>query len=70
MLSIWILTQEYNAYDQYGEYFVDCWLNKPTAQELLSNGVPANRLEYTLNGGGRLDKEFDNDWFYLVEKKL
>lgn len=26
---MWILTQEYNAYDQYGQYYVKAFLEKP-----------------------------------------
>jgi hypothetical protein len=65
--SIWILTSEFNDYDQHGEYFVDAWLKKPTPQILMSSGVPQNRLRHVMNGGGRVGVE--DLWFFLREKK-
>jgi hypothetical protein len=67
-MKIWILTQEYNDYDQYGEYFIKAFLTKPTHQELTELGVVRNRLRHTLNGGGRVDHE--NVWFYLREVEI
>ena len=31
---MWILTSEYNDYDQHGEYFEAAWLEKPTKEQL------------------------------------
>lgn len=66
-MTIWVLTREVNDYDQHGEYFVDAWLDKPTHQTLTLCGVPQNRLRHVLNGGGRVEYEYE--WFYLREKK-
>ena len=63
--SIWVLTEEVNDYDQYGEYFVGAWNKKPTHQMLSALGVPQNRLRHVLNGGGRVGNE--DAWFYLKE---
>ncbi len=65
-MSIWILTRAINEYDQDGEYFVDAWDKKPTHQTLTLSGVPQNRLRHVLNGGGRV--EFEYEWFFLREK--
>lgn len=64
-MTVWILTSEYNDYDQYGEYFVDVFANKPTHQQLTDYGVLQNRLRHVLNGGGRIGNE--NEWFNLKE---
>lgn len=66
MTSIWVLTNAVNDYYQYGSYFVDCWLEKPTKAQLLFCEVPENRIQHVLNGGGRFD-DYENDWFYLEE---
>jgi len=58
-MSIWVLTEEYNAYDQYGEYFVWAWTHKPTRDELKKYIKDASRIGqedyigYVLNGGDR-----------------
>jgi hypothetical protein len=72
---IWVLTKEYNAYDQYGEYFIHAWTHKPTAKELLDQGVPAKSWgdcdlhQHVLAGGGRRDngKVYDDEWYWLRE---
>jgi hypothetical protein len=64
-MKVWILTKEYNDYDQYGEYFVAVFGNKPTHQQLTEAGVQTRRLRHTLNGGGRVD--FENEWYFLRE---
>ena len=62
-MLIWVLTQEYNEYDQYGEYFIAVFGKKPTHKQLTARGVLTNRLRHTLNGGGRIGTE--NVWYYL-----
>lgn len=64
--SIWVLTNAVNDYNQYGDYFIDCWLQKPTKEELLACNVPENRIQHVLNGGGRFN-DYEDDWFYLEE---
>ena len=63
MNSVWILTVEY--YDQYGEYFVAVFKDKPTAQMLMELNVPTSRLRGVLDGKGRVD--WDDKWFILKE---
>lgn len=33
-MTVWILTEEYNDYDQHGEYFVAVFADKPTTEQL------------------------------------
>jgi hypothetical protein len=75
--SIWVLTEEYNDYDQHGEYFVHAWDHKPSRQELIECGVQRSRpkmndyVSYVLNGGGRLVDSiyYDDQWYLLKEIK-
>jgi len=77
MSSIWVLTEEYNDYDQFGEYFVHAWNHKPSKVELSLQGVEKSRnfakdyLEYVLNGGGQIDEGnyYENQWYILKEIK-
>lgn len=62
---VWILTEEYNDYDQHGEYFLGVYTSKPTIEQLLGKGVPQNCLRHVLNGGGR--KGTEDQWFHLRE---
>ena len=64
-MKVFILTREINEYDQDGEYFVKVFGVKPTYEQLLECGVNADRLEHTLNGGGRID--YEEEWFFLRE---
>lgn len=33
-MTIWVLTQEVNDYNQHGAYFIDAWHEKPTIEQL------------------------------------
>ena len=66
-MKVWILTEEYNEYDQHGEYFISAFKEKPTPQQLTELGVPTNRLKHVLDGGGM--QKGDYDWFHLREVK-
>ena len=67
-MSIWVLTNEKNEYNQYGEYFVDAWNTKPSHQQLSAAGVPQNGIAQlhcmgcVFLGGG-----FVKEWFFLRE---
>lgn len=65
-MKVWVLTEEYNEYDQHGKYFLDVFLEKPHWTQLAAHGVPTNRLRHVLNGGGRVGHE--NNWFWLEER--
>lgn len=68
MRTVWVLTEEFNDYDQYGEYFVKVFGDKPTHQQLTEAGVEQCRLSHVLNGGGRRGEEYQ--WWYLKEQEL
>lgn len=67
-MKIWILTQEFNMYDQMGEYFVAAFKEKPDHVTLAKWGVEQGRLEHVLNGGGR--QGYDHDWYFLREEEI
>jgi hypothetical protein len=64
-MTIYVLTEEYNQYDQYGEYFVHAWTVKPTRDQLQLHVHYYADLDYILCGGGRRGKE--DQWYNLVE---
>lgn len=73
--SIWVLTTEYNQYDQYGAYFVAAWAEKPSKEELGKacgmQEVESARfcyLSHVWNGGGR--HKYEDQWYNLKEHKL
>jgi len=76
-MSIWVLTEEYNDYDQHGEYFVHAWDHRPTREELLAKGVPEKQMhctdlpDHVLSGGGRIVRGSYSDyqWYHLREVK-
>ena len=64
---IWVLTEEYNDYNQHGEYFIHAWDHKPSNSELWSQGVAQDRTRHVQNGGGRENTE--DHWYILEELK-
>lgn len=65
--SVWILTKEYNEYDQYGEYFKEVYFIKPTEEQLREAGVDHDLIELCLTkGGGRPSTAYDR-WWHLNE---
>lgn len=35
-MSHWVLTEDVNDYDQYGEYYVCSWDNKPSVEQIVN----------------------------------
>ena len=64
-LGIWVLTQDFNDYDQHGSYFEGAWIAKPTAEQLKNAGVPTSDIEHVLLGGGRRGSEYS--WYDLFK---
>lgn len=62
---MWILTEEYNEYDQHGEYFVYAWVDKPSKEELCKVINDRFRqddyLDHVYEGGGRIYPE--DHWY-------
>jgi hypothetical protein len=68
MSSVWVLTAKVNAYDQYGEYFITAFTQKPTLEDIRKtlNLIPNSPLAvHVLNGGGLVKNE--PVWYYLKE---
>lgn len=65
---MWILTEEYNEYDQYGAYFVDAWHCKPSEEDLKNAGVHPSDIQHVLNGGGRTHR-YEGHWYNLFKHK-
>ena len=64
-MKVWILTSEYNEYDQYGEYFDKVFSEKPNEEQLVKAGVPSVTVDHVLKGGGRESTE--DKWWHLRE---
>lgn len=68
--TVWVLTRELNAYDQYGAYFVAVFGSKPTAQALrefiLYDDAVIDHL--LVSGGGR--RGVADEWFHLEEHQI
>lgn len=72
MKTVWILTEEYNGYDQYGEYFLDVFETKPSREQLAEviNILPDSKeMTRLLEGGGRSHK-YEDQWYFLKEFPL
>ena len=75
--TIWVLTEEYNDYGQYGEYFVAAFKVKPTVEELQKLcEVDEETAEHIWNGGGQCKTGtgnktcYEDNWHLLKEYNL
>lgn len=70
--SVWVLTSEYNDYNQYGEYFEAVFMLKPTLTQLIDLGLPKDYAQSCLDTGGeRLRPTTGTDqWWQLKEVEL
>lgn len=64
--TVWILTEEHNDYNQYGEYFIAAFLEKPTLEKLMSLDMSESIAKHVLTGGGR--QKYEDQWFNLREE--
>lgn len=68
-MKVWILTESYNAYDQYGEYFVEVYAEKPTVEKLmLATESNYAFCEWLLNSGGGHKNPWEKNpysWYHL-----
>jgi hypothetical protein len=67
MNTVWILTEEFNDYNQHGEYFLAAFKEKPGVEKLMKF-MSEREANHVQNGGGRIDTEFQ--WFNLREEEL
>ena len=57
--DIWVLTSEYNDYDQHGEYFEAVFIGKPTSEQIQKHcGINEEGAVHILSGGGRVKNEY------------
>jgi len=81
MKTIWVITEEHNAYDQYGEYFICAFAEKPTHAQCLDLLLELDYIqedqprkhkdkmsEFLMKGGGRY--KYENVWYWLREERL
>lgn len=68
-MKVYVLTKEYNDYDQHGEYFIAVFNGIPKPQQLWDLGVPVNRTKHVQNGGGRWDNS-ENEWYHLTPVRV
>lgn len=66
--TVWILTEEYNQYDQYGEYYLAAFKDKPTVEQLMKFEMNKETALHVQNGGGRI--KYEDQWFNLKEEEL
>jgi hypothetical protein len=60
---------ELNEYDQYGEYFVKAFKDKPDSSYLCYKlDVSIEYANHILNKGGRLNDE--DTWYFLKEVEI
>ena len=64
-MSMFILTRELNEYDQWGEYFVAAFSEKPTVRALENILGSTDLARHVLTGGGR--QEYEYAWYFLRE---
>jgi len=69
-MKVWVLTEEYNDYDQYGEYFINVFANKPTCDQLNDAGVSLPEVAHVLNGGGWINRYVEHRCWHLREQEL
>ena len=68
--SVWVVTKEVNAYDQFGDYLIGVFIEKPTVTQLQSL-LPELRTDAATHlerGGGRIKTE--DEWYYLTRLEV
>ena len=66
--EIWVLTSEYNDYDQHGEYFEAIFIGKPTAKQIQKHCLVGEKdAAHILAGGGRV--KYEDQWYNLRKEK-
>ena len=67
-MKVWVLTEEFNLYDQQGAYFRAVWSTKPSLGQIMHEcRVGENDAAHILNGGGRV--KWEDSWFFLIEQE-
>lgn len=69
MTKVWVLTSEYNEYDQFGEYFISVYKEKPSVETLQKDtGCSYTYCQHIYEKGGRQNDE--DVWFNLKEEEI
>jgi hypothetical protein len=55
-MMVWILTKSVNDYNQYGDYYIEAFKNKPTREQLRACEVPDDDIEQLLEKGSSTHK--------------
>lgn len=67
-MSIWVLTKEYNDYNQHGEYYVAAFKEKPSTEMIKTIiNCSDDMAAWILSGGGR--EGIEDVWYNLIEEK-
>lgn len=64
--EVWILTEEYNDYDQHGEYFREVFFIKPTETILMDAGLDEHKAKLLLKTG-TTQSQGDWRWYALAK---
>ena len=64
--TVWVLTSEFDAAYQYGEYFEAVFLRKPSMQELTDADLSWFESDLLLRKGNSWQED-SNNWYYLKE---
>ena len=69
---MWVLTEEYNDYDQHGEYFIRCWVDYPSIEEVTATlkregNNDEELFAHVFSGGGRIKHE--DFWYHFRQTK-
>lgn len=81
-MTIWVLTIEYNDYDQHGEYFIAVFSDRPTLDVLKKSLEKYHKEKGYYHGGlpsyvntdylehilkGGGRMEYEDEWYFLRE---
>lgn len=67
-MTFWVITKLVNDYNQYGQYFISAYTEKPTAEQIKKTLKCSDELAVDIEkGGGRAS--FEDIWFELHEIK-
>ena len=67
-MEVWVLTETVNDYNQYGDYFVAVFKEKPTLEELMSFDIPEDYARSCLDTGGkRIRPTVGSDWWWYLK---
>ena len=53
--TVWVLTSEVDAHDQFGEYFEEMFTSKPTIHQLIDAGVREDHIKVLLDTGSSFE---------------